>query len=467
MADPSSRTRSTSLEKTITMPPQTTISKGSALSALPETHFTVFIRLPFPRADFEDPPPVEWNAAKERALWRVLSQASGGSDINWDELAGRFQAPLPFLLQQAAWLYERQLSQVRAQMRRVGKSGASNTASPAPGSASGSGTPGGQQIKGGGSTGMGARVPSSLSLRSKDSPIIKGESSRPSTPTKPTAPMMSRASSGQTVQGGPAVSPSPRQTSGLARRPSYQRPSKIETIMQDPSDESHPVLGRSISPVDRGESLDNESSSQSESESQTAQSQAFQRPPPHLSSKSRAGPYRGQEDDDEDDSPAFLPVEELPAVTRTEKGKSPRVDAKSQEPSSRRPTPNEHERQRIQPQVTRHSSASSTSSHPASLPPTETGLGPSHQRRPRGPLSPRRTAELATLAGRSPRRHGPSKPGSDGTPSMGSSFSDLDADTSVTQSALEEALLSNMQGGAGGVASRMSSISQALRSRYL
>jgi hypothetical protein len=72
---------------------------------------------------------------------------------------------------------------------------------------------------------------------------------------------------------------------------------------------------------------------------------------------------------------------------------------------------------------------------------------------------------------------------------MGSSFSDLDGrslreilyhfssyegrngansdviDASVTQSALEEALASNMR--AGGMASRMSSISQALRSRYL
>lgn len=71
--------------------------------------------------------------------------------------AGRFQVPLPFLLQQAAWLYERQLSQVRAQMRKVGKSGTSNAASPTPGSAaaSGSGTPGGQHMKRGGSTGMG------------------------------------------------------------------------------------------------------------------------------------------------------------------------------------------------------------------------------------------------------------------------------------------------------------------------
>ncbi len=47
---------------------------------------------------------------------------------------------------------------------------------------------------------------------------------------------------------------------------------------------------------------------------------------------------------------------------------------------------------------------------------------------------------------------------------MGSSFSDLD-DASVTQSALEEALANEMPQGAIG--SRMSTISQALRSRYL
>ena len=97
-------------------------------------------------------------------------------------------------------------------------------------------------------------------------------------------------------------------------------------------------------------------------------------------------------------------------------------------------------------------------------------------------MSPRRTAELT---GRSP---GKGREGSEGSPSMGSSFSDLDgkfklpisfilsswkgteklmiADASVTQSALEEALASNMQAG-GGMASRMTSISQALRSKYL
>ena len=74
-------------------------------------------------------------------------------------------------------------------------------------------------------------------------------------------------------------------------------------------------------------------------------------------------------------------------------------------------------------------------------------------------LSPRQQATLAS-AGLSPRRQG-----SESSPSMGSSFSDLD-DASVTQSALEEALMSGMGNTTHTVASRVSGLSQALRSRY-
>lgn len=72
-------------------------------------------------------------------------------------------------------------------------------------------------------------------------------------------------------------------------------------------------------------------------------------------------------------------------------------------------------------------------------------------------ISPRHRAQLASL---SPR-------GSEGSPSMGSSFSDLD-DASVTQSALEDALLSNMRqqgGGASSMASRIGSIRDVLGRR--
>ncbi|KAI5302111.1 hypothetical protein KEM56_001027 [Ascosphaera pollenicola] len=88
-------------------------------SSSSSSHYTVFIRLPFERREFVDPPPVDWNAAKDNALWKVLSRPTG-QDIDWKALADHFNVSLPFLLQQAAWLYDRQLSQVRAQVRRVG-----------------------------------------------------------------------------------------------------------------------------------------------------------------------------------------------------------------------------------------------------------------------------------------------------------------------------------------------------------
>ena len=59
---------------------------------------------------------------------------------------------LPFLLQQAAWLYERQLSQVRAQLRKVNRP-SSTGPPPAPGSNSGSAGVGGYAMKRGGSGG--------------------------------------------------------------------------------------------------------------------------------------------------------------------------------------------------------------------------------------------------------------------------------------------------------------------------
>lgn len=52
--------------------------------------------------------------------------------------ADNFNVTLRFLLQQAAWLYDRQLSQVRAQMRRFDHTTQSNSPSPASGSVSGS-----------------------------------------------------------------------------------------------------------------------------------------------------------------------------------------------------------------------------------------------------------------------------------------------------------------------------------------
>ena len=62
-------------------------------------HFTVFIRLPFSRGDFVDPPPVstiqkgaalsltnthqiDWDSSKDRALWDILSKAPKGREAD-------------------------------------------------------------------------------------------------------------------------------------------------------------------------------------------------------------------------------------------------------------------------------------------------------------------------------------------------------------------------------------------------
>lgn len=66
--------------------------------------------------------------------------------------AEKFDVTLPFLLQQAAWLYEQQLSQVKAQLRKATRPASIGT-SPTLGSASGSGIAGGHAMTRGGSGG--------------------------------------------------------------------------------------------------------------------------------------------------------------------------------------------------------------------------------------------------------------------------------------------------------------------------
>ncbi|KAK9383233.1 uncharacterized protein V2V93DRAFT_364608 [Kockiozyma suomiensis] len=84
-----------------------------------ESLYTVYLRFPFPREGFSDPNPVAWNSEKEQELWSILSRTSKRTDIKWPQLAEYFQASIPFLLQQAAWLYERELQQVSEEMQRV------------------------------------------------------------------------------------------------------------------------------------------------------------------------------------------------------------------------------------------------------------------------------------------------------------------------------------------------------------
>ncbi|KAK9434065.1 hypothetical protein V1505DRAFT_361233 [Lipomyces doorenjongii] len=81
--------------------------------------YTVYLRFPFPRNGFPEPHPIDWNQDKENELWSILSRAHKRTEIRWPQLAEYFNVSIPFLLQQAAWLYERELQQVREEMQRV------------------------------------------------------------------------------------------------------------------------------------------------------------------------------------------------------------------------------------------------------------------------------------------------------------------------------------------------------------
>ncbi|PQE16152.1 multidomain presynaptic cytomatrix related protein [Rutstroemia sp. NJR-2017a BVV2] len=433
--------------------------------------YTVFIRLPFPRGDFVDPPSVEWDASKDKALWKILSKASKNSDIDCEfffrysfaryanssrgcsvciiyatkqtpadteDRATKFEVTLSFLLQQAAWLYERQLSQVRAQMRKVGVSKGSLAPSPIPGSTSETGA--GEAMKRTGSGGAGPRIPSALSTR-RDSPILKNDGSVPNTPARAMAPPFSRTSSG-TVQSRILAPASPRPTHATVHQRSLSPKARFRPVsigIEQPP-RSSPQQPHLPSPSDS----DSDSSS-----SAPVQSRLLRRRFPSAK-KDKEKESNENEPSSDSDELAFLPASHDPSATL--RG-DPRHLSRRNPVHSKKPLTRESQ--------TSDSSTSSSAQvirKPEIVPLHHRNIG--QRRPPTGPLSPRRTAEL-----QSERSDG-------GTPSMGSSFSDLDGglsqqtDASVTQSALEEALASNMQAG-GGMASRMSTISQALRSRYL
>jgi len=293
------------------------------------------------------------------------------------------------------------------------------------------------------------RPPSVLSAHSRESPLLGS--------AHPKSGSLSRTPSTRTVtQSRLAVQPNSSELVQRSFRSSFGsqrkgRPS-LENIRHDPS--PSPPLA----------SVSSSASSDDGVSQSVARSQVFCRP---LDLRTISSGDDGDDDDDDPESSGgFLPfatnTHEDPAATlRIAQAKRAVADRPRQQDI--------------------HSSESSASSSAASRPRTSVATGKMPLQPPTSPakaLSPRRRAELAKL---SPRMR---KEGSEGTPSMGSSFSDLDGkcgirsyhqqpelvadrypDASVTQSALEEALLSNMQHG--GMASRMSNMSSALRSKYL
>lgn len=262
---------------------------------------------------------------------------------------------------------------------------------------------------------------------------------------------MSRNSSTNTVHQiqrvSPKLSQQPSFESSTAGTP-FARAREASQRLSDVTPKDRPPSGETG--ANRSSKVESSSSSSSESEIAPAlsRSRAYQRRPRHSSSKAPLGPL-SDADEDDPDSPPFLPFSD-PKATK----QSPPADPSATLRMAKRALP-----EKAMPAPPLNSSSSSTQSQPP-----RTSRPAQQQPGSKNPISPPRIPNEPASA-LSPRQRKVVKDGSDGTPSMGSSFSDLD-DASVTQSALEEALAHEMN-QQGGVASRMSTISQALRSRYL
>ncbi|KAB2107610.1 hypothetical protein AG0111_0g3831 [Alternaria gaisen] len=413
--------------------------------------FTALIRLPFIRGDFEDPPQAQWDAERDRQLWKVISKSSKTSDLNWVELADKFQVPPTFLLQQAAWLYERHLDHVRNQMKKVSISNAVPSSSPTGGSTM-TGV-GGVAMRRGGSAGSGAgRTTSALAGRSKDSPSLRG--AEVTTP----APPLSRTPSTTTITQSRADTQAPART--LSTR-STRRPNLTS---RKSDDRSNPPAGPPSYRNDEAaspeipDSSSSSSSSLSDTDHPAHRSQLFKRPPRFQQKKPRelSTFEEGdgtQETDDFGSHETSLPFATAarPRPSNSKYAQDARFSAGSkpgqnvfQADRTRNAPPTRPKSIDVQSLATTETASSMTSS----------GGPPSAAKSPMSPASDHRAA-LGRLG--SPRRGGPRSriEGSEGTPSMGSSFSDID-DAGISQSALEEALLSNMQHGRMSTLSRMS-----------
>ncbi|KAG6033307.1 hypothetical protein E4U41_006941 [Claviceps citrina] len=390
-----------------------------------QPEYIVYIRVPIPRGDFVDPPPVHWDPSKDEALWRILSGAAQ-KQIDWSQVAAQFDVPVDFLSQQVAFLTERHASQVRAQVRKA-TAAAKGSAAPSP-------IPGSEPA-----TSSHQRTGSALSTR-RDSPLSRQEFNASGMPaTLPVRPNISRHASVNTVlKDGPSALP--RHATTFPTRAADQGPRQRLSSLPITSQTTKPLEpqpGLCRNEANSPGPAESSSNECSDDESSPAQSRIIRRPP-RFQQQDAAENY--QDDGDDESEPAFQPYQKGQDMASTVKG-----DEGASWRRARKSLMRDENHQQS------HTSDDSSTGSPAGQQQQQ-----QQSREPKAPglLSPRQNAEST---GRSA-----SQEGSEGTPSMGSSFSDLD-DASITQSALEEALASHMN--RPGASSRFS-ISQAFRSRY-
>ncbi len=222
-----------------------------------------------------------------------------------------------------------------------------------------------------------------------------------------TAPPFSRTSSANatvTSRNFPQPQASPRPSHAALNRRSLS-----------PKPQSRPVepptrSPRAEPPLSSPESTSEDSSSDSEP---PLQSRILRRPARFNTNKLG----QSEDADEDDDEPAFMPFAAGSADPPSHHDPSATLRGDPRNIARRTPMHKKSLDLGVQSQ-TSDSSASSTA--PSNRPEPLQGMS---RQRPTGPLSPKRTAELAS---RSPGMRGKGREGSDGSPSMGSSFSDLD-----------------------------------------
>ncbi|KAF8470098.1 hypothetical protein BDZ91DRAFT_719955 [Kalaharituber pfeilii] len=410
-----------------------------------EMKYVVYLRLPFPRGAFVDPPQVDWNANKERVLWRILSRTTRNQGIDWNQLAQQFQVSRAFLLQQAAWLYERELSQVRAQMRK-GMGGAATIAlspnnqnvstgagSPRPLSPASAGIPGGARMVRTGSGGSyDPKAYSSVSIRTPGPPFARpAAAGTPTAATRPMALPMSRTPSTATAR--PSSQASVQPAARFANPISQNDLTNIvkESPPRKPcSSDSPPTYS------DSGDG-DDDDSDDDDSDDST------------IDSKGKGGIFN---EDDEIYLPFSRTTADSSSMDEDELGTATLTNVRRRG-------------EKISPRSKEKIAGKDVFRQESE----KTGINPRKHPSEAGSTSTAKQGGVATATAprdstsQKNRLTGSGGPGAESSPSMGSSFSDL-SDASISQSAMEDAYLSNMH--AAGMASRMSVLGQAVRSRY-
>lgn len=373
------------------------------------TQFTALIRLPFPRGNFVDPPQAQWDAEKDRQLWKVISKSSKTSDLNWVELATKFQVPPTFLLQQAAWLYERHFEHVRNQMKKV--SGSTVAAPAASGGGSTLTSVGGIAMQRAGSGGAGPpRTTSALSGGRRNSPSLGlGEAVEP-------APALTRTPSTTTITQSRAQFqqlPSRTLSARSTQRPNLVRPSRDDQPTS-PGTGAHPNVPEPPDSPEIPASSSSSSSSMSDTDHPAHRSQLFKRPPRFQQKRPRElAPFAEGDGTQEADEAGSQGTTMLPfaSTARRAPKHTQLVDRQRPNATARQGSP--------QFQAATETASSMTSSASASD-------APGAQAATKSPASPNFN-HRAAMANLSPRAQAlRRKEGSEGTPSMGSSFSDID-----------------------------------------